>query len=202
MIFKYDGRKFALLTLVSLATACFGAQSQADIVVLKHHNSIDAMAYFGRIIDHHSDSSDSLQSYSGSVTAHSYYASALASLASTLQSNTLTIQGDAMEIRHGYKQIFDGYLRWGGSAAADTVLSFQVTTTAVYTVQATISSNAAGGFVKLLRDGVEQFNLSSGSVDIGYLFEAGRTYEVDAHAYVVDDHKASYWFSLAGDQSL
>jgi hypothetical protein len=184
--------------ILAVGLTCLVAPAQADIVVLKHHNSIDAMAYYAGGTDRHSDSSDLLQSSTGAVTSHHFLASAFAFLASALQLNNLAIQGDASEIGHGYKPYLP---RWGGSADADTVLRFQVSTTAVYTVQATASSNASGGFVKLLRDGVEQFNLSSGSIDIGYVFEAGGTYEVDAHAYVIDVHKASYWFSLVGGPS-
>ena len=172
MNFKYSSRLFVLPTFVTLALTCLGAQAQADIVVLKQHNFIQAVA--GLYSNGVSKASDSLNSWTGSLSQIQGSHTASSTLSSTIATNKVTLDS----LTHAKAPPRDYYDPFVAIAEATTQLQFTVSATRTYKVV-----NAFKGLsppvIQLLRDGVV---VLSGPFDGAFLFEVGHTYEIDASA--------------------
>src|SRR5579862_2339286 len=111
--------KLCTLTL-AVALASLGSQARADIVVLAQHSGITAGA--------RSDSSDTLTSWSGSVSETYPIQNAQASLNSTIGPNSLALGGTSYastDDRHFLANALE-------TASASTQIQFTVSTTATY----------------------------------------------------------------------
>ncbi|MFI5385895.1 MAG: hypothetical protein ACHQ50_07220 [Fimbriimonadales bacterium] len=159
---KFNNKFSALY--IALALTFLGAQAQADIVVLSQHNFIQAFAH-GRNL---SDSSDSLASWKGSVTA---LGSARASLWSNIAADSLSLSSSTYAQAGSYSYTF---------ATATTRLLFTVSVTRTYELDGTLDNGAAS--IRLLRDGIL---VLSGPFSGAFLFEIGHKYEIDAHVWTV-----------------
>ncbi|MFI5385896.1 MAG: hypothetical protein ACHQ50_07225 [Fimbriimonadales bacterium] len=178
---------------VALALACLGAKAQADIVVLRQHNFIQAVGGAPQ-----SDSSDSLTSWNGSVsssnTQGSYKYHATASLSSTIAANSVTLLSST------YASLTlppDVPPSRPATATATTQLQFTVSATRTYQL---VVAPKGDGFeppaIQLLRDGVV---VLSGPFSGAFLFEAGHTYEFDGSAPVQSwggGYRSGYKFSM------
>jgi len=172
MNFKHASRLFALPTLVTLALTCLGTRAQADIVVLKQHNFIQVIA--GPYFNAASETSDSLNSWTGSLSQILGSHTAGSTLTSTIAADKVTLDS----LTHAKAPPRDYYDPFVAIAEATTQLQFTVSATRTYKV-VNAFKGVSTPVIQLLRDGVV---VLSGPFDGILLFEIGHTYEVDASA--------------------
>jgi hypothetical protein len=172
MKLKYISSFFALPTFVTFALACLGAQAQADVVVLRQHNSIYAIA--GPYFNSASDSSDVLTSWKGIVSKTLGSHSASATLSSTIAAGSLTLDSST-NAKAPPRNPYDPFVAF---ATATTQLQFTVSATRTYHVVGAFK-RLSPPVIQLLRDGVVML---SGPFNGDFLFEIGHTYEIDASA--------------------
>ncbi len=160
--------------------------AQADIIVVKQHNSIDAFAQvdyqtFGRrrIVVDHPATSDTLTSFFGSVNAGAHYGVAgggsQASLSTTILNKSLAITGTIAASATSNSTLYE---LGTSSSSAVTIVQFKVTTSGYYSIGATAGGSAT---VQLLANGAVVFS-TNGTVQAPYHLTAGPTYEIDATA--------------------